>query len=262
MWLSTLRHFRRSLHAAIWLTALLTLPCQAGPIVGFGVNKPPYVFEAQKNGLEVDLVKAAFKAAGIEIEPYFAPAARLHSMMEHRRIDAITTTLENSGVNAFYSDVYIVYRNYAITLASRKDITLTRIEDLAKYSVTAFQRAKHILGQRYHDAVSKSPNYSEQAQQEVRDLLLYSGRVDVAVADKNIFDYFRPNAAQQVDAGQPVLYNDIFPPTPYKMSFHDAALRDRFNAGLAIIRKNGEYEAIVRRYQRYMDRKAPTDTAH
>lgn len=265
MWSATFFLFLRALTQALTKQCvyrlLLLAACasffpqaaQARVLVGFGTDKPPYIFEAGKSGLDVELVTAAFRAAGIAIEPFFAPVARLHSMMEQRRIDAITSTRESSGVSADYSDIYIVYHNYAITLASRKDIEIKRIEDLSKYHVTAFQRAQYLLGQRFHDAVAKSPGYTEQALQETRNLLLFSGRVDVAVGDKRIFEHYRPKAAMQVDSTQPVIYHDIFLPSQYKVGFHDATLRDRFNSGLATIRKNGVYESLIRKYGPYPD---------
>jgi len=214
---------------------------------GFGINKPPYVFWAENIGLEVELVKAAFKAAGMQMKPYFAPQARLHALLMNQNIDAVTGATENSGIAAFYSDVYIVYHNYAITLSSRHDINLQRIEDLSKYSVTAFVRAQSILGPRFRDAVFKSPKYSEPALQATQELLLYSGRVDVAVGDQRIFEYYRRQVSTLVDVGQPVTYHNLFPPTQFKVGFRDPAFRNGFNAGLALIRKNGEYDAIWQR---------------
>jgi polar amino acid transport system substrate-binding protein len=216
---------------------------------GFGINKPPYVLEAENSGLEVELVKAAFKAVGIDMKPYFAPQVRLHALMQRRAIDALTATTEQTGVTAFYSDVYISYHNYAITLSSRKDINIQRIEDLANYSVTSFVRAQLVLGPRFRAAVAKSPKYSEPPQQSVRNLLLYSGRVDVAVGDQRIFDYYRREVSKLVNVDQAVTYHDIFPPTEYKVGFRSAELRDRFNAGLAMIRKNGVYAEISQRYK-------------
>lgn len=234
------------------LLALFNLSAfAADPIItaGFSINKPPYVLEAGNSGLEVELVKAAFKAAGLEMKPYFAPQIRLHALLENRHLDAVTATDETIGIMPFYSDVYITYHNYAITLSSRQDINLQRIEDLSKYSVTSFVRAQMILGPRFRDAVINSPKYSEPPQQSTRDLLLYSGRVDVAVGDQKIFDYYRREVSKLVNVDQAVTYHDLFPTTLYKVGFRSASLRDRFNAGLAIIRKNGQYEAIWNQYK-------------
>lgn len=236
----------------LWLACLLVFTvAKADPIVvGFGFHKPPYIFENQRTGLEFELVEAAFKAAAIEIQPFFASQGRLHAMMEMSQLDAIVTTNEQSGVKAYYSDVYIIYRNYAISLAKRK-LKIDVIEDLSSYSITAFQRAYTNLGPRYQSAVDQSLQYVEQAQQKTRNLMLFSGRVDVAIGDKRIFGYFNNEISNEVDATQPTTYHDIFPPTPYKVAFRNVATRDRFNKGLAEIRKNGTYTTIEKKYSKY-----------
>lgn len=220
------------------------------PWIGFGVNKPPYVFESTRSGLEVEIVLAAFKAVGIEARPLFVPQNRLHVQLGAGQIDAIATTSEQSGVNAFYSDVYLIYHNYAVSLAGNK-LVINRVEDLGRYSVTAFQRAASILGPRFRDAIAKCPSYTEQAQQRTRNLLLYLGRVDVVVGDKRIFNYFKHDVASQVDTAQPVVFHNIFPPTGYKVGFKTKALRDAFNQGLAQIREDGTYAMIEKRYDDY-----------
>ena len=88
--------------------------------VGFGTNKPPYVFEDAKNGLEVDIVMQAANLAGFEATPMFAPMERLHHMLAYGDIDAIATTNPNSGLQAFYSETYITYNNVAAALSARK----------------------------------------------------------------------------------------------------------------------------------------------
>ncbi|MBB5019733.1 polar amino acid transport system substrate-binding protein [Chitinivorax tropicus] len=233
-----------------WLSVGVTAAWAAPPLVGFGLNKPPYVFEQAQTGLEVEIISAAFKAAGIEIKMHFAPQSRLHAQLSAGQIDAIVTTLEQSGVSAYYSDSYLSYQNYAISLTSNK-LDIRSQDDLSRYSVTAFQRASQILGDRFHAAILKSPGYTEQAQQRTRNLLLYLGRVDVVVGDKRIFNYFSRDIADQVDTSQAVTFHDIFPPTHYKVGFKNQALRDAFNRGLATIRQDGTYARIEKRYEEY-----------
>ena len=50
--------------------------------LGFGTNKPPYVYEFESRGLEFDLVAAALREAGDEMTPYYAPMERLHLMLK------------------------------------------------------------------------------------------------------------------------------------------------------------------------------------
>ncbi|MEH6564899.1 MAG: transporter substrate-binding domain-containing protein [Halopseudomonas sp.] len=215
--------------------------------LGFGINKPPYVYEFEARGLEFEIVAAALREAGDEMRPYYAPLERLHLMLQRGELDAIAATSPASAVKAYYSDSYLSYQNVAITLA-RDNIELNSIADLSSYSVSAFQRASHLLGNEFGAMVSRNPRYREEARQVTRNLLLYSGRVQVVVADERIFAAFQPVVADQVDITLPITRHRLFAPTPYSVGFSKPAPRDRFNQGLAALRESGEYARIMARY--------------
>lgn len=238
-----------------WLFALVllwfNLVALAAPLrIGFGTHKPPYVFEGEPRGLEFEIVTAAASKAGFEFEAFYAPMERLHLMLRRREVDAIATTNENSGVSGFYSDPYIQYQNVAVALRKRQ-YKIERIADLRHYSLSAFQRARYLLGSDYQQMVEGHPRYREEAHQIARNRLLYSGRVDVVVGDLRIFKYFNRDVADQVDISQPLTFYPLFAPTPYRVGFHSQNLRDRFNKGLAALRESGEYAAIERKYEMY-----------
>ncbi len=215
--------------------------------VGFGTHKPPYVFEGEPRGLEYELVDRAAQHAGFELTAYYAPIERLHLMLRRGEIDAIATTHERSGVEAFYSDVYIHYHNVAVSLAKR-GYRIERISDLGQYSVSAFQRARLLLGPEFERMTLNNPRYREEALQINRNRLLYSGRSEVVVGDKRIIRYFDQEVAEQVDVTQPLAWFEIFPPTPYRVGFRRDEQRQRFDRGLRILRESGEYRRIERRY--------------
>lgn len=235
----------------LWWGALLWLSTwvQAETLhVGFGTDKPPYVYEGEPRGLEYELVNRAASNADFAVDAYYAPLERLHLMLRRGEIDAIATTHERSGVDAFYSDVYIHYHNVAVALA-RRGYRIERIADLERYSISAFQRARWLLGEEFQRVAERNPYYREEALQINRNRLLYSGRVDVVVGDKRIIRNFDAEVADQVDVNQPLIWYDIFPPTPYRMGFRLDAQRRRFDLGLRQLRKSGEYAAITQRYQ-------------
>ena len=238
-----------------WLFALLllcsSLAAIAAPLrFGFGTHKPPYVFEGEPRGLEFEIVTAAAIKAGLTIEVLYAPMERLHLLLRRGDIDAIATTNENSGVKGFYSDPYIYYQNVAVALRARH-FKIERIADLSHYSLSAFQRARYLLGHEYEQVVEHHPHYREEANQIARNRLLYSGRVDVVIGDMRIFRYFNQEVGDQVDTDQPLAIYPLFPPTPYCMGFLSEPLRDQFDLGLAALRASGEYDAIARRYASY-----------
>lgn len=233
--------------------AIVLLACQAATAaaetlhVGFGSHKPPYVFEGEPRGLEYELVAGAARLAGFELTAYYAPIERLHLMLRRGEIDAITTTNQDSGVEAFYSDVYIHYHNAAVALASR-GYRIERIADLGQHSVSAFQRARLLMGPEFERMAMNNPRYREEAQQINRNRLLYSGRIDVVVGDRLIVRYFNREVADQVDVSQPLVWFDLFAPTAYRVGFRQDAQRRRFNEGLRRLRASGAYQRIEQRY--------------
>lgn len=227
---------------------LLSLTVSAQTLrLGFGTDKPPYVFENEGRGLEYDIVMEAARQAGFEVQVEYAPMERLHLRLRRSEIDAIATTNELSGVAAFYSDPYIQYQNVAVALRSRQ-LDIQRISDLQRYSVSAFQRARFLLGREFQAMAQNNPRYREEAYQIARNRLLYSGRVDVVVSELRILRYFNREVYTQVDVSQPLDVFTIFPATDYKLGCILEADCQRFNRGLASIRESGAYAAIERRY--------------
>jgi polar amino acid transport system substrate-binding protein len=227
---------------------LLSLTASAQTLrLGFGTDKPPYVFENQARGLEYDIVVTAAERAGFTLQVEYAPMERLHLRLRRGEIDAIATTNELSGVTAFYSDVYIQYQNAAVALRSRQ-LDIQSISDLGRYSVSAFQRARFLLGSEFQAMAHSNPRYREEAYQITRNRLLYSGRVDVVVSELRILHYFNREVHTQVDVSQPLEIFSIFPATHYKLGCRLESDCQGFNRGLANIRESGEYAAIERRY--------------
>lgn len=215
--------------------------------VGMGLTKPPYILESGKSGLEVEIAEQAFAAVGYKMSGLQFPPARALAMHRSGQLDALLTVDEGIGGTDFFSDPYITYQNVATTLTSRR-ISLKRVEDLEAYSVAAFQNASVILGERFKAVAERHADYKEYPQQIIQNNLLFTSHVDVVVGDRLIFRYFITRLNPKIDATQSVTYHPLFPPTPRKVVFRDAELRNRFNAGLKTIQNNGVYDAIVKKY--------------
>jgi len=108
-----------------------------------------------------------------------------------------------------------------------------------------------LLGEEFQRMAEANPRYHEEAQQIARNRLLYSGRVEVVIADRRILRYFNREVYRQVNVGQPIIEYPLFPPTPYQLGLRDRSMRDRFDRGLADIIASGEYQKIERRYAMY-----------
>lgn len=234
---------------ALWFCLPLATCLADSPVVmvGFGTHKPPYVFENEARGLEYEIVLAALQAAGLSMQARHAPPERLQLMFRLHQLDAITTTNVMSSGSAHLSRPYLRYRNMAVAL-SRRQLKIERIEDLGQYSVSAFQRARFLLGDEFLRMTLRNPRYREEPRQIARNRLLYSGRIDVAIGDPLIFQYLDALVADQVDTSQALTWYALFPPSDYQVGFLDPQLRDRFDEGLAIIHANGEHARIRQRY--------------
>jgi len=234
---------------------LLLLCCATNGIVSaaelriiFSQYTPPYVFE-DGSGIVVDIVRSALETGGYTVKPVYVPIERGFRMFAEHQVDGTTIIQESSGLKAEYSENFMQYHNRAFVLMSR-NIVISNISDLKDKSVVAFQNANKYLGEEFGRVVAGNKRYKEMAQQEAQTHMLLLGRIDVAVMDESIFRYYRQKliAEGKADQTQKYVGYDIFPPTPYKAAFIDPSMRDSFNKGIEVMRKDGRYEAIYRKY--------------
>lgn len=219
--------------------------------IGIGLTKPPYILDGGLRGLEVEIVEQALAAGGYKMVPESYPPARALALMRAGKLDGMITVTEAIGPPGHFSDDYIAYQNVAITLKQR-DIRLSSVHDLAGYSVAAFQNARYILTPEYALVTSMHPDYKEYPQQITQNHLLYAGRVDVVIGDRLVFRSLTRSVTAGLDTRQPVTVHQLFPPTPRRAVFREAAMRDAFNSGLRTIRQNGTYTAIQHKYRDYL----------
>ena len=97
----------------------------------------------------------------------------------------------------------------------------------------------------------ENPQYKETADQKIRNIQLYKERVDVAIADKRIFEYFNTQLDSSFDVKQPIVLYDIFNVIEYQAAFRSKEVMTKFNSGLAAIKKNGIYRKLEVKYSKY-----------
>lgn len=219
-------------------------------IVGFGMDKPPYVFEKENSGLEVELFREAARAAGYEVKSFFGPMERIKAMLMNGELDAITNTNINEQLHLFNSEPFIEYHNYAIALKKR-NLKIEKISDLKKYSIASFQRSRDLLGDEYSKMVKENKQYHEFADQKLRNIQLFKERADVIIADKRIFEYFNTQLDDSIDQKQPVVMYDLFKPIRYQAAFRSKTAMQDFNKGLSKIKKNGTYRRLEEKYSNF-----------
>lgn len=211
----------------------------------------PYVVEGlqgQVFGLEYEIVTAAFAAKGYKVKPVLLPFARLVETFAAGNLDAAAPMQAGFQAGGFLSEAYIEYHNVAVALASRK-IDIAKVEDLANYSLAAFQRAPLTLGERYAVMAASHPRYQELAQQSVTVKQLFAGRVDVIIGERRILRALIRDPATGVDPRIAIREFAIFAPNRYRVAARNESVARDFDAGLALIKANGSYAAIVAKYR-------------
>lgn len=231
---------------------------QAGEVrVGIGYALAPYVLPEQDGGVEVDLIREAFKRAGHKAVFVYLPNLRLPLAFSAGEVDCIAVNTaydvgKDSGQAAFDSDTTVTYQNFAISQAS-SGYTITSIKDLSDKVVLGFNNAVKYLGPEYAAMAAANPNYSELADQSLQVRMLYTGRVRVIVSEKRIFLYWRKwmmesTLADVLSLDQELVYSPIFSPAPRNVVFRTPDLIDGFNKGLEAVKQDGTFDAIVEKY--------------
>lgn len=236
--------------------------CSFGCVGRCGSNRnriffTPYVIQKEDSGLEVDIIREAFKAEGHTAVFVYLPPLRFPTAFSEGRIDAVASNdnydLESlSGRRVFSSSPTVVYQNYAISL--KKDgLRIDSVEDLSDKSIIAFQNSMYYLGDEYARMAIRNPEYKELSNQALQVRMLYSGRADVVVTDGMIFHYWlnqvrETDMALPLDLDQAVVFSPIFPSAPRCVSFGSSMMRDTFERGLEAIKANGIYDDLVERF--------------
>ena len=227
------------------LSIALSANTQAREIqLAAGLSLPPYIIKDSNRGMEYDIVKEALAKKGHVLKLVYLPFVRL--LVDYKKYDGAMTINESSDIKGNYSDVVVVYKNYAISL-KKKGIKINSISDLKNGMVVAFQNAKKYLGPNYAKTVKTNPKYRELGKQVLQVKLLYSGRADAIVTDINIFKFYRKKVKDMKTSAK-IVFHDIFKGVGYKVLFNDASIRNDFNTGLKMLKKSGRYNAIIKSY--------------
>lgn len=234
----------------LWVMWVFSWPAFAEPeqlVLGVGSHKPPYIFEGEARGLEYEIVTAALREAGLQVEVRHASAERLQRMLSNGAVDAIAGQDLVGSADRYLSQPYLSAQTMAVALA-RDQLEINSVADLKNYSVSAFQRARYALGYEFWRLTEQHPEYRESPRQITAGLMLYAERVQVAIIDPLVFAYLREKMGSRVSIEKPLRWYQVFEPNHYQVSFSDPALRDRFDRGLERLKQTGDYQRILERY--------------
>jgi len=215
-------------------------------VVAISLDMPPYVTDKAAGGLEVDIVRFVLREYDLRFVQL--PYGELQTAVQQKRAD-VSLGVEEDDKDIYYSTDFITFANYAVSKKA-DGFRIDGVANLRDHEVLTWGNAYLELGGEFEALFSpQSPqrkNYIEVADQEEQVRRFWEGRGLVIVIDHSIFVHFSRKMGHDLNE---VSFHAIFPPvTNFKAGFRDAAVRDRFNEGLANLCRSGEYEELLRRY--------------
>ncbi len=236
------------------ILVIILLPCLTAAkevLMAFSQEIPPYIFEKQNNGIEIDIISAALAFKGHTLKPLYFPLGRVPYAFIHNFVDAamgdMGIDLKSQG--GFYADPAVIYDNVFITLKSR-NISIEKFSDLDLLKIVSFQGAEKRYPQWLKKVKEENRLYGI-SDQLVQVKLLHFRRYDVVLCDRYIFRYFVKqmklmNALEMHEVEEhKFTINNL---EDYRPVFRDKKVRDDFNLGLSQLKKSGEFQKIYDHY--------------
>ena len=224
--------------------------------VAFGMNKPPFMFELGSNrGLEFDILNEVFAVKGYQLEALQLTYGSLARVLEDNPdVDAAAGVQEDPDKPYHYSDNYVVFNNFAYTLAV-DGLTLNSMDDLKGNRISIWGDGHKHLGDKFFGLfnpearASHTPNFNEINDQREQVATLFNGLSNVLIVDRTIFHWQKNALSNQLDTSHEVVEHKLFDgSTGFNVTFRDEKLKNVFNAGLRAIKESGRYDEIVQNY--------------
>jgi len=222
-------------------------------VVGVGNFEPFFIKEGNK-GLFLDLTKEIFKLLPQHTVKYtFMPNRRLAAQVANGKIDVACNIFKDSHVKAHLSVPLFRFTDVVVSNKHR-NLSIEKVADLKGLRVAAYQGAKELLGGEFKTLMTNNPHYKEQPDQSRTILMVLHDRADVRVGDIFIFlNDLKNLAGQQVTASlDNFTIHRIWPDVYSHMAFKDSALRDDVNNAIKIIKGNGTFDAVYKRYEAHL----------
>lgn len=241
---------RTGIRAALALSMLFACLCAGAAepatprkiVVGLHESYP-WTFSGpgnQAQGMEKEIIEAAFKAQKIDVEFRVMSYSRLITEFQNKRLDfASPVAFDVPG--AFFTEKYLPFHDIAVSLKSR-GMGIAHVSDLSKKSVVAYQEATKVLGAEYSAIVMAGP-YTEMADRGEQIRRLQDLRADVVVGESRISTCL----AERLIGPDMISKHAIFPAISYGGAAWDKELVDQFQAGLKLIKQSGQYQKILNR---------------
>ena len=219
--------------------------------MAFSKEIPPYIFQKNNTGIEIDIISAALALKGHTLKPHYFPLGRIPYAFTSNLVDA---AMGDMGVDltlhgGFYAKPAVIYNNVFITLKNRA-ISIKKPSDFDSLRVVSFQGAEKRYP-KWLKKVKDENRFYGVSDQLTQVRLLYYGRYDVVLSDRYIFKYFAKKLKlmhlldmQEVEEHKLT----VDKPADYRPVFRDNKIRDDFNVGLQKLKESGGYQKIYDKY--------------
>lgn len=220
--------------------------------VGFGKDKPPFVFGRDAKGLEIDIFREALAEAGYNLKVLHFNNEALVEAVAMGRVDAVATA-RSDDPQLCKVERFVRFDNVAVSLQSQQ-LPIRDVEDLAGQRVVAWQGAYQDLGESFYRLFAPEHSrddrrYLEHHSQEAQVKMFWLDRADVLIIDKVIFEWYRSQLPPNFQSQRPVQFHSVFSfPTYFPALFKDKTLCDQFRGGLEKLKASGRYEELYGSY--------------
>ncbi|WP_419905241.1 substrate-binding periplasmic protein [Kiloniella sp.] len=208
---------------------------------------PPHVIEAQKSGMDLEILRSVLHEMGYSSTVKFVPTRRAMNMVEHGAADVTVPAFFEEDREGYYtSNAIIDYKPTVFTL-SKNSHSLDGLSSLTAHKVVTFIGAAGYFGSEFTNATDKAVSYNEINNVDAMPDLLMMERYSAVVLDENIFYYFY----RKKDKNRDLTVFDahhVFPKIEASVGFHDQSVRDAFNEYLAKFRTAGKDKKIIEKY--------------
>jgi polar amino acid transport system substrate-binding protein len=178
--------------------------------VAVSPSLPPYVFSEDDTGLQLQILKSAFKDQGItNLDIVYMSNKRAGQSLEQMKVD-IAMNYAGLTTSAIYpSQSLLAYQNVAISLR-KNNFKINTVYDLLGKSVVAFQNATEFLPPPFKALTTKLSAYEEVVYQAAQVDHLMKEWVDVVVLEKRVFLYYLQQYKESHPI-KPITVHPIFP---------------------------------------------------
>lgn len=217
------------------------------PLVGSHNEWPPYIF-ADGTGMTTELVRAAFFSQNIAFDTKIAPFSRAMRMLENNEIDLIPALwwTENRAKTILFSQPYFT-NELSIISNTKSQLDYQGPHSLESLTIST------IRGYGYHEYLQSIDRLTIVPLLNVHSCLEHvkKHRADIALVDKYAawFEMKKNGYSTELTIWQPALIKHPLHIGISKEHPDAEYIITSFNKGLEQIKRSGEYDEILARYE-------------